>query len=138
MSTFSGPLEDILAIRELIEAYADAVTRRDAGDWADCWCEEAEWCLPELPDVGTVSGRTAIVALWVAAMEQFPGLVFRAWPGSIVVDGGTAMVRSYTCETFEQAGTAVTVLGSYEDTCMKFSNGWKFSRRQFRKLSSEN
>lgn len=138
MVTFCGPLEDRLAIRELIDAYADAVTRRDADDWADCWCEEAEWSLPDLPDVGTVSGRTAIVALWTAAMAQFPGLVFRAWPGSIVVDAETAVVRSYTSETFEHAGGAVTVLGSYEDTCLKCSGGWKFSRRQFRRLGSGN
>jgi hypothetical protein len=29
----TGPAEDRLAIRELLETYADAVCRRDADDW---------------------------------------------------------------------------------------------------------
>lgn len=36
----SGPTEDRLAIREVIENYADAVTRRDGDAWAACWAED--------------------------------------------------------------------------------------------------
>lgn len=33
---FTGPFEDRLAIRELIESYGDAVTQRDVDAWAAC------------------------------------------------------------------------------------------------------
>lgn len=39
---FTGPAEDRLAIRELLETYADAVTRCHADDWAATWAEDAE------------------------------------------------------------------------------------------------
>jgi len=45
--SFSGPAEDRLAIRELIEAYADAVTRNDATAWIATWAEDSIWSLPE-------------------------------------------------------------------------------------------
>ena len=34
---FTGPAEDRLAIRELIESYADAVIRTDAEAWGATW-----------------------------------------------------------------------------------------------------
>ena len=34
---FEGPIEDRLAIRELIENYADAVFQRDEERWAANW-----------------------------------------------------------------------------------------------------
>ncbi|MFN7174902.1 MAG: nuclear transport factor 2 family protein, partial [Thermaurantiacus tibetensis] len=43
ISGFTGELADRLAIRERIEAYNDAVFRRDAEDWAACWAEDAVW-----------------------------------------------------------------------------------------------
>lgn len=134
-AAFSGPAEDRVALRELLDTYADAVTRRDAADWGACWTEDAEWSLPDIPEVGLVNGREAIVALWSAAMEQFPGLVFRAWPGSIRIAGERAEMRSYTCETFERDGASVTVLGAYVDLCLKQDGAWKFGRREFRRLT---
>ena len=40
---YSGPFEDRLQIRELIETYNDAVFRHDVGAWENTWAEEAEW-----------------------------------------------------------------------------------------------
>ena len=40
---FRGPLEDRLAIRELIDAYADATMLRDAQAWGGLWAEDAVW-----------------------------------------------------------------------------------------------
>lgn len=39
--TFTGPFEDRLALRELLETYADAVTQRDADTWGAIWAEDA-------------------------------------------------------------------------------------------------
>ena len=111
--TFTGPFEDRLAIRELLEAYADAVTRRDAEDWGATWAEDAEWSLPDYPEIGTTKGRGAIVAMWKEAMKAYPGIMFEAWPGAIEIDGDTATIRSYTTEVYDQEDEMLTNKGSF-------------------------
>lgn len=134
---FSGPLDDRLAIRELIEAYADAVCRRDAAAWSATWAEDAEWSIPDVPGFGTPKGRAAIVSIWQEAMAHFPGLLFRAWPGSIEVTGDHAAVRSYTSETYDRDGRTFRDEGLYEDHCVKLDGQWLFASRTFRRLRSD-
>ncbi|MBH0112078.1 nuclear transport factor 2 family protein [Novosphingobium sp. YJ-S2-02] len=131
---FTGPFEDRVAIRELLEAYSDAVTRCDAGDWADTWADEAQWSLPDYPEIGTTKGKKAIVAMWVEAMKSYPGIMFMAFPGAIEIDGDTAKVRSYTTETYDQGDETVRDRGFYEDTCVKIDGRWLFSSRSFRNI----
>lgn len=131
---FTGPAEDRLAIRELLEAYADAVTRIDADDWAATWAEDAEWSLPDYPDLGTTRGRAAIKAMWIEAMKNYPGIMFEAWPGSIEVTGDTAVMRSYTSEVYDQNGVTMRDRGQYEDTCVKIDGQWLFKSRSFRNI----
>ncbi|WP_242128006.1 nuclear transport factor 2 family protein [Sphingobium sp. Sx8-8] len=134
--SFSGPGEDRLAIRELIDAYADAVTRNDAGAWSLTWTQDGEWSIPDgAGQTLTARGREAILALWTEAMKQFPGVVFQAWPGAITVDGQHAAVRSYTCETYGGEAGTTTVRGRYEDLCVKQDGHWRFRRRIFTPLS---
>lgn len=130
---FTGPAEDRLAIRELLDAYADAVTRNDAAAWGDTWAEDGAWTLPDYPEMGTTSGRAAIVAMWVEAMKAYPGIMFDAWPGSIEVFGDRAVVRSYTAEVFEQDELTVRDRGVYEDICIRQDGRWLFKSRSFRK-----
>ena len=134
---FSGDIEDRLAIRELIEAYADAVTQNDARVWGALWAADAEWSLPDIPAIGTIRGRDAIVAMWSEAMKQFPGLMFMAWPGSIEVDGATAAVRSYTSEVYDRGGVTMRDRGVYEDLCVRIDGRWLFRQRSFRKIHSQ-
>jgi uncharacterized protein (TIGR02246 family) len=131
---YTGPIEDRLAIRELLETYADAVTRLDAEAWAATWAEDAEWSLPDYPEFGTTHGRAAIKAMWVGAMEHFPGIMFEAWPGSIEVSGDTAKVLSYTAEVYDQDGMTVRDRGRYEDVCVKVDGTWLFKSRSFRNI----
>lgn len=131
---FSGPAEDRLAIRELIETYADAVVRRDAEAWGATWADDAEWSLPDYPEIGTTSGRTAIVAMWTEAMKAYPGILFQAWPGSIEVEGDVAKVRSYTSEVYDHDGITKRDQGAYEDVCVKRDGRWLFKRRSFRNV----
>ena len=49
----SGPLEDRLAIRELVDSYNDAVMRKDGDAWAENWRDDATW---ELPGAGPITG----------------------------------------------------------------------------------
>jgi uncharacterized protein (TIGR02246 family) len=131
---FSGPAEDRLAIRELLETYADAVTRCDADDWAATWAEDAQWSLPDYPELGTTQGRPAIRAMWVEAMKSYPGIMFEAWPGSIEVNGDTAKVRSYTAEVYDQNGQTHRDRGQYDDTLVKIDGRWLFQSRSFRNI----
>ena len=85
---YEGPMEDRLAIRERIEAYADAVFRRDAEDWISNWAEDAVCSLPGVD----VAGRENIKAAWRQAMGAFPLAAFFANPGAIRVSGDTAVL----------------------------------------------
>ena len=131
---FTGPFEDRLALRELLEANADAVTRNDAEAWGATFAEDAEWALPDYPEIGTTNGKAAIVAMWVEAMKLYPGIMFEAWPGSIEVQGDHARMRSYTSEVFDQGAMTVRDRGVYEDTCVKKDGRWLFQSRSFLKL----
>lgn len=131
---YTGPFEDRLAIRELLETYADAVTRRDADAWGETWAQDAEWSLPDYPEIGTTKGREAIVAMWIEAMKAYPGIMFEAWPGSIEIDGESAVMRSYTSEVYDQDGVTMRDRGVYEDTCVKTAGRWYFKSRSFRNI----
>jgi uncharacterized protein (TIGR02246 family) len=130
---FAGPIDDRLALRELIERYADAVNRADADAWADTWAEDGVWILPGIADAG-IAGRKAILATWRAAMERFAGVVFLAMPGAIEIDGDRAQLRSYTFETYEKDGSVHRDCGRYDDVATRTPDGWRFARRAFRHL----
>lgn len=131
---FTGPAEDRLEIRELLDIYADAVTRCDAEAWGACWAEDSEWSMPDYPEFGTTKGRDAIIAMWVEAMKQFPGLMFEAWPGSIEIDGDRAIVKSYTAEVYDRDGIVKRDRGAYDDVCVKVNGKWLFKSRSFRNI----
>lgn len=131
---FTGPAEDRLAIRELLEAYADAVCRYAAEDWGATWADDAEWSLPDYPEIGTTKGREAIVAMWIEAMKAYPGIRFQAWPGSIEVSGDRATMRSYTSEVYDKDGMTMRDMGCYADECVKVDGRWLFASRSFRNV----
>jgi ketosteroid isomerase-like protein len=132
--SFEGPLEDRIAIRELLEAYADAVSRCDAKDWGDLWAEDSVWSLPDYPQYPDTIGKTAIVDMWVTAMADYPGIMFQAWPGSIKVDGDRALVRSWTSEVYDKDGKVHRDRGRYEDICVKVGGRWLFQTRSFQNI----
>ncbi len=131
---FTGPAEDRQAIRELLETYADAVTQRDVDAWGATWAQDAEWSLPDYPELGTTCGRPAIIAMWVEAMKAYPGIMFEAWAGSIEVDGDNATMRSYTSEVYDQDGITMRDRGEYTDRCIKIDGRWFFKSRSFRNI----
>jgi len=132
---FTGPFEDRLAIRETLDAYADAVNQVDAKAWGSLWAEESMWSMPDYPEFGTVYGRANIVETWIAAMKQFPGVIFVATPGSIVVEGDQATVRSYTSEVYDDAsGVTKRDRGIYDDMMVKVEGRWLFKSRAFRNI----
>ncbi len=136
---FVGPVEDRLAIRELLDSYADAVCVVDPDAWGATWAEDSVWELPDYPQIGTIVGRANILAAWRAAMEHYPGIIFVATPGSIVVNGDEAVVRSYTSEVFDDKTTGKTTRdrGRYDDIVVRQNGRWLFKKRRFKKLHRE-
>lgn len=128
---FEGSFADRLALRDLLDTYADAVNRADSEAWAATWDEGGRW---SLPGFGIFEGKAKIVDTWRAAMRAFPDIVFLAWPGSIEVHGETAAMRSYTEEIFLRDGALHRTLGIYDDLCRRIDGRWLFAERRFRPL----
>jgi len=129
--TYTGSIEDRIAIRELLETYNDAVFRRDQEAWTSTWAEDAEWVLLG----NSITGRDNIVQAWLGAMGTFSYVGFFASPGSIVVSGDTAQTRVYVRETLiETSGNKRNLEGLYEDTCVCADGKWLFSRRNYQIL----
>jgi hypothetical protein len=131
---FVGPVEDRLAIRELLEAYSDAVCRVDAQAWGELWAEDSRWALPDYPEIGTIVGRANIVAAWKVAMTHYPGIIFVTTPGSIEIEGHEAQVRSYTSEVYDQNQVTHRDRGQYDDVLIKQNGRWLFKQRTFRNI----
>jgi len=132
-ANYSGPIEDRLAIRELLETYADAVNRYDKDLWASLWVEDSHWDLSHYPELGVVSGRDAIVDLWLKAMPLYPKTCFIVVPGMIHVTGDTAQARAYFSEVYEDPanGEARRARACYNDRLVKRDGQWFFQNRSF-------
>ena len=125
----SGPMEDRLALRELVESYNDAVMRLDADAWGANWADDGVW---SLPGMGEVSGKDAIVGLWKQAMGGFEVGGFFASAGPIVVDGDAATGTWYQQEFLTMpGGVEVFVIGEYSDEYVKRDGRWLLKRRVY-------
>jgi uncharacterized protein (TIGR02246 family) len=131
----SGPIEDRLAIRELVESYNDAVMRFDAEAWADNWAEDATW---SLPGMGEVAGKAKIVEMWKRAMSAFEFVGFFASAGPLVVKGAAASGTWYQQEFLHQKdGAKRAVTGRYQDEYVKRHGRWYFAKRVYAVLKAE-
>lgn len=131
----SGPLEDRLAIRELVESYNDAVMRFDKDAWAANWREDATW---SLPGAGDMVGRANFVPVWQQAMSAFSFVGFFASAGPIVVEGDRAHGTWYQQEFLHQKdGVKRAVTGRYEDDYVKVGGRWYFQKRVYSVLHAE-
>ena len=74
---FSGPTEDRLAIRELMDIYADAVNQRDTALWASTWAEDSAWKLPVIPGMENLSGKDTILGSWHGHVPVYLYVYFR-------------------------------------------------------------
>jgi uncharacterized protein (TIGR02246 family) len=137
----SGPLEDRIAIRELVESYNDAVMRFDPIDWGANWAEDGVWSLPGRSEV---KGRDKIVPFWTAVMGAIEVDGFFASAGTITVTGDTAHATWYQQEFLRDkptdAATPATrrfVIGEYTDDYVKQSGRWFFAKRVYTVRTSE-
>jgi len=132
-ANFTGPLEDRMAIREVLETYADAVNRVDEELWVSIWVEDSHWDLSHYPELGIVEGKDAIVALWRGAMPHYPKLSFMISVGMIQVDGDVAQARTYISEVYEEpeTGKDKRARACYNDRLVKRDGAWFLQSRSF-------
>ena len=125
---FSGPEQDRLLIRELIDSYSDAVMLGDAEAWGSTWAEDGRWVIRGRE----IAGRDAIVGAWRSAMASFRAVMFHAFPGSIQVDGDQATLRTHTFEHLEPTEGPIRLqAGLYSDRLVKRKGRWMFAERSF-------
>lgn len=130
--TFSGPLEDRIAIQELNATYGDAVSRRDKDAFGATWAEDAVWHLPWLDPV---QGRETIVNLWVEQIANYPFHNFSGYVGALEIEGDRARGRVWTSELVENVkGQGGRVTGRYDDEYVKRDGRWYFARKTFTPL----
>jgi ketosteroid isomerase-like protein len=127
---FIGPIEDRLAIHELVASYGDAVTRRDPEAWISNWAEKSVWKLPAIPGMERIEGKDAILAAWLSAMPGWPFQVNLQTTGSIVIAGNTGHGHTYTCElNTDTKGKTERWTNRYEDEWVKNDGRWLFQSR---------
>ena len=135
---FSGSTEDRLAIRELMDIYADAVNQRDTELWASTWSEGSNWKLPVIPGMEDISGKENIVTAWQGGMSMFPFIFMSISVGNIQVSGDTATARSYTSEVGTALeGEEIRPRGQYDDQLVKIDGQWFFKERIFNTMYGE-
>ena len=142
---FTGPLEDRVAIRELMDTHAHGVMAKDAELWGSMWADDAFWALPEYPDLAGFHGKEAIVAAWVESMKHYgldnctKPMVYFMQPGSIEVEGDRAKSVAYTIEIFDDPATGkrIHATGRYDDELRKADGRWLFTRREYRTVFSD-
>lgn len=124
-------LADELAIRGLIERYADSVNRRDATDWAALWTEDGVWEV-----FGTeIAGRDAVVGAWSGAMKTFSFVFHVAHSAVIEVEGDGARGRWTVSEQLIGAdGTPGILLTLYHDEYRREAGEWKIARRRLQPM----
>lgn len=133
--TSRGPVEDRLAIRELVESYNDAVMRFDGDAWRANWLPDASW---ELPGVGEISGLENFFPVWEQAMSGFSFVGFFASAGPIQVSGDRARGTWYQQEFLHgKDGSKRQVTGKYQDDYIKVDGRWYFQKRVYRIMHSE-
>ena len=133
--TFTGPLEDRVAINELVVSYGDAVCRRDADAWGDLWAEDGVWRLPDIPGMEEISGKAAIVAAWIEGMKAYPFQVNRQMLSNLSVTGDSARGDTYTSEVVKDAeGKPAHWQNLYQDEYVKRDGQWLFKSRTLKIL----
>lgn len=131
-----GPVEDRLAIRELIETFAVGAMRIDPEIWGSTWAEEGSWKLPSMSE--PVKGRSHVVAAFREKMEYVQFMSMISFPTELVVDGDTARGRAHCQELIvPKSGGRNLVVGCFDDEYVKRGGRWYFLSRVYEVLGAE-
>ncbi len=130
----AAPIDDQRAIRELVDAYGDAVCRRHADDWVMTWAPEGVWLIRGK----IITGRAALRAAWVSAMAAYTQVQFTSDLGRIGIDGDVARACVRTTEWLTPVqGRPRRQDGIYDDYLVKLDRCWHFSQRSFTVIATQ-
>jgi ketosteroid isomerase-like protein len=132
-------IADRLAIREVIELYSDAVTRRDWETVGAVFAGDAIWIIAPPTDM-TLRGRPAIAKGVAEMVETFE--VFVQMTHSIVIElngdraGARTIVNGFG--RLRSGSSGAFALGIYVDELVRTGGGWLFQSRRFDHLFIDN
>lgn len=115
-------------IRQLHARFMDAVFRKDAEAFADCFAENAEWKIAGMH----IRGRTEIGGLFGKLMAICARVQIIAGTPVLEVGQGVATGRMQVTELAKMAdGTSAMTLGVYYDRYVEAGGRWRFQWRHF-------
>jgi ketosteroid isomerase-like protein len=132
-------IADRLAIREVIELYSDAVTRRDWETTGSVFAEDAVWSIAPPTDI-ELKGRAAVAKGVAAMIETFEVFVQMTHSIVIALDGDRATARTIVngFGRLRDGSRGAFALGTYIDTLVRSGDGWLFQSRHFEPLFIDN
>jgi 3-phenylpropionate/cinnamic acid dioxygenase small subunit len=121
---------DMLAIRDVIDRYADALDRRDWDHLRSCFTAD---CRADYEGFGRWTAREAFVA-WLEAIHRDLGpTLHRITNHQIEVDRDRARATSYLDALLQlrhQDQDLLHVVGKYVDELIRTEEGWRISDRR--------
>jgi ketosteroid isomerase-like protein len=131
-------LEDRAAISHLVNAYAQAVDRRDAAGAAVLFAQDGElavWSEPGAGAPSTVTGREQI-AQALTRLDQYSATFHEISSHTVTLDqdvatGRTACVAHHVSGSGPDQRDRVWYL-HYDDTFKREPDGWRIARRELR------
>ena len=123
-----NPIDDEIALRNLMATYTDAVNRADGETWISTWAEDASWNLLGTP----VTGKENILNLWQQMMAGFEFAIMLPSSCLFDIDGESATGHWYLHEyTRDKEGNTATILSRYTDSYVKQNGKWFFKSRSY-------
>jgi ketosteroid isomerase-like protein len=125
-------LEDRVDIRDLVERYGHAITRRDWDAVAECYAEDATFY--ELPPVEVrMAGRDEIVSRTREILEKTKCMVMMMHGSVIDLKDGKVKVGTLLHEFGRTLDDSADIIlyGFYDDEVVKQDGRWRFQNRVF-------
>jgi uncharacterized protein (TIGR02246 family) len=128
-------LADELAIRDLVNRYSDAASRRDPAGVASAFSADGEW---ESAGLGHYRGRDALTPFFANMLKGWNAFVQALLSGRVVLDArdpDRATGRWYILEIGQRSsGSDFSVAGVYHDEYVREAGAWRFRRRRYDSL----
>jgi ketosteroid isomerase-like protein len=116
------------AIRQLHQRYVDAVFRKDAEAFGNCFAEDAEWRVGG----NVMRGRAEAVAMIKGVFPQFRRILMTFRQPILQVGDGVASGRTYVTEHSMFAdGRPFAPIGIYFERFVDEGDAWRFKWRLF-------
>jgi len=115
-------------IRQLYARFTDAVWRKDADAFANCFAEDGEWKLAGLH----IRGRAEIGSIFAKLLSDCDRVLMIQGTPVLEVGQGTARGRIHVTELAKMAdGSSAMTIGVYYDRYVEQGDLWCFQWRHF-------